>query len=160
IPEATTNTIPPASARRIATLPVKPAPEPPKATAVPPPPRPAPPPPPRKGGHPVFRLEDIAARRATTAHPGDGAARDIEYPGLLGRVLSGIKGMWQREPGSGSPAFDELEAGKETPQEFAARAALVPAGMQVQTYVNQVSVEQEVPKARAVVAQTSDLLEN
>jgi hypothetical protein len=75
-------------------------------------------------------------------------------------VLSGIKGLWSREPGSASLPLDEAEAAKETPQEFAARAALIPPGIAVQTYVNQVSVEQEVPKARAVVAQASGLLEN
>ena len=102
IPESPTNTIPPASARRVTPLPVKPA-EPAKVGAVAPSPaatfaRAAPA---RPGSRPVFRLEDIAARRA--AHrPGDGAVREIEYPGLLGRVLAGIKGLWNREPGSES----------------------------------------------------------
>jgi HD-GYP domain-containing protein (c-di-GMP phosphodiesterase class II) len=158
IPESQTNTIPPASARKVTPLPAKPA-EPPKAGAAPPPVTTiihstAP----RAGTRPVFRLEDIATRRAA-AQPGNGAAGEIEYPGLLGRVLSGIKGLWGRDAGSPSPMPLE-EAVPESPQELAARAALIPPGIAVQTYVNQVPVEQEVPKARAVVAQASGLLEN
>jgi HD-GYP domain-containing protein (c-di-GMP phosphodiesterase class II) len=161
--DTATNTIPPAAVRRLAPIRVKPA-EPAKpgtAAPIPPPPAaPDRPPPARSGSRAVFRLEDIAARRAAAGRGGDGEARDIEYPGLLGRVLTGIRGIWNREPGSGSPiAPEELEAAKETPQEFAARAALMPPGIPVQTYVNQVSVEQEVPKARAVVAQASDVLD-
>ena len=158
LPESQTNTIPPAGARRVTPLPVKAA-GPPKAGPPVSPSAPgAQPPKARAGTRPVFRLEDIAARRAA-GHPGNGAASEIEYPGLLGRVLSGIKGLWNREPGSAPLPPEEAEA-RETPQEFAARAALIPAGIAVQTYVNQVSVEQEVPKARAVVAQASGLLEN
>ncbi len=156
IPESQTNTIPPASARRVSPLPVKPA-EPAKAaSAVPPPATTFHAVPARSGKRPVFRLEDVAARRAAPGS-GNGAGAEIEYPGLLGRVLSGIKGLWSREPGA--PTVSLEEAVPETPQEFAARAALIPPGIPVQTYVNQVPVEQEVPKARAVVAQASDLLE-
>src|SRR4029079_11069025 len=47
----------------------------------------------------------------------------------------------------------------ETPQEFEARAALLPPGIQVQTYVNQTTVEEEAPRARELVAHASELLE-
>src|SRR5439155_8719664 len=103
----------------------------------------------------VVRIEDIANRR--DAH---GAAPDEsgDYPGILGRVLSGFKGMWGRERGpapGGAAALAEVPS--ETPQEFAARAALLPAGIPVQTYLNQVSVEQEAPRARAIVKEASEL---
>jgi len=112
------------------------------------------------GGAPrrVVRIEDIATRRDVR-----GAAPDEsgDYPGLLGRVLSGFKGMWGRErgsaPGGGAAALPEVPM--ETPQEFAARAALLPTGIPVQTYVNQVSVEQEAPRARAIVQEASELLD-
>jgi len=112
------------------------------------------------GGAPrrVVRIEDIATRRDT-----HGAAPDEsgDYPGLLGRVLSGFKGMWGRErgpaPGGRGAALPEVPG--ETPQEFAARAALLPTGIPVQTYVNQVSVEQEAPRARAIVQEASQVLD-
>ena len=69
--------------------------------------------------------------------------------------------MWSRERGpessGGGAALPEVPA--ETPQEFAARAALIPAGIPVQTYVNQVSVEQEAPRARAIVQEATELLD-
>jgi HD-GYP domain-containing protein (c-di-GMP phosphodiesterase class II) len=118
-------------------------------------PRREPRPVPASGGQRVVRLEDVMnARRPGSGPAGDGAGGD--YPGLLGRVLSGIKGLWQRE-GESLPGIDE--APRETPQEFAARAALIPPGIEVQTYVDTVSVEDEVPRARSVVAQSADLLE-
>ena len=101
----------------------------------------------------TVRLEDVvAARRSIAGGGGDGG----DYPGLLGRVLGGLKGLWQRDKANGQPIE---EAPRETPQEFAARAALIPPGIEVQTYFDSVNVEQEVPRARAVVAQSSDLLE-
>ena len=102
----------------------------------------------------VVRLEDVA--RATPSRHGPGAADDDDSPGLLGRLFGGLRG--RRGPREG-PATPALEIPRETPQEFAARAALIPPGIEVQTYVDQVSVEQEVPRARAVVANASDLLE-
>ena len=111
----------------------------------------------------VVRLEDIAARRDSAYRPPGAAPAedDAEYPGLLGRVLSGFKGMWSRErgpqPSAGGPHIPEAPA--ETPQEFAARAALIPAGIPVQTYVNQVSVEQEAPRAREIVQEATEVLD-
>src|SRR5437762_4634919 len=54
---------------------------------------------PAETGRRVVRLEDIAARRDSAYR---GAAPDEpqgDYPGLLGRVLSGFKGMWSRDRG-------------------------------------------------------------
>ena len=48
---------------------------------------------------------------------------------------------------------------RETKEEFQARTALLPPGITAQTYRDEVSVEQEVPRARAAVAQASDLLD-
>jgi HD-GYP domain-containing protein (c-di-GMP phosphodiesterase class II) len=51
------------------------------------------------------------------------------------------------------------EPPRETREEFEARVALLPPGIPAQTYRDQVSVEQEVPRARAVVAHASDMLD-
>src|ERR1700687_5665750 len=89
-PESQPSTIAPASARRVTTSPAKaaeaasPGADAASATTIA---RTQSAP---AGTRPVFRLEDIAARRAAPARPSDGA-NDIEYPGLLGRLLSGIK---------------------------------------------------------------------
>jgi HD-GYP domain-containing protein (c-di-GMP phosphodiesterase class II) len=95
----------------------------------------------REGGAPIPPPERYGAEGAS-------------YPGMLGRVLSGIKGLWHKEP-----EFVAPEAPKETPHEFEARAALAPPGVTITTYVDQVSVEEEVPRAREVVAKSADLLE-
>ena len=153
-PPAVTNTIPPAGSRRVVTRAVRDEAAPKATTSSPPDETP------RvvargTGGapHRVVRLEDVA-RRTPSRHNNAHAADAGEYPGLLGRVLAGFKGLWGREP-----APEPVEIPRETPQEFAARAALFPPGVEVQTYVDQVSVEQEVPRARAVVSHASDLLE-
>ena len=72
--------------------------------------------------------------------------------------------MWggrERPPGAaGGAAPPQIpDAPAETPQEYAARAALIPAGIPVQTYVNQVSVEQEAPRARAIVEEATTVLD-
>jgi HD-GYP domain-containing protein (c-di-GMP phosphodiesterase class II) len=100
------------------------------------------------------------AKLATPRGPGEPVTRagaqdgGAEYPGLLGRVLSGIRGLWHKEPQIVAP-----EAPKEAPHEYEARAALAPPGITITTYVDQVSVEEEVPRAREVVAKSSALLE-
>jgi HD-GYP domain-containing protein (c-di-GMP phosphodiesterase class II) len=131
-----------------------------KAASAPIPPRPlaagAPPPTTR-----ARRANDPTPR---SGYSGDAAeiARSWEgnrsagsgYPGLLGRVLSGIKGLWRKEP-----TFVAREIPVESPHEFETRASLAPAGVVITTYVDQVSVEEEVPRAREVVARSSELLE-
>ena len=117
----------------------------------------------RDTGRRVVRLEDIAARRDSGYRGAAPEEPQGDYPGLLGRVLCGFKGMWSRERGpqgsgaAGGAALPEVPA--ETPQEYAARAALIPAGIPVQTYVNQVSVEQEAPRARAIVQEATEVLD-
>jgi len=115
----------------------------------------------------VVRIEDIVGKPGSQHRGGAAAAGDEadgDYPGLLGRVLSGFKGMWggrERPPGAaGGAAPPQIpDAPAETPQEYAARAALIPAGIPVQTYVNQVSVEQEAPRARAIVEEATTVLD-
>jgi HD-GYP domain-containing protein (c-di-GMP phosphodiesterase class II) len=86
---------------------------------------------------------------------GGAAAGDGE--GLLGRVLSLFRARPRREA---KPAPPPPQAPlPETPQEFEARAALAPPGVAITTYVDSVSVEAEVPRAREVVAKSADLLE-
>jgi len=81
---------------------------------------------------------------------------------MLGRMVSGFRGLFggrkDRLPAAPSSPLPE-ESQAETPQEFQARAALLPAGIQVQTYVNVTTVEEEAPRAREVVAQSSQLLD-
>ncbi|MBC8023965.1 MAG: HD-GYP domain-containing protein [Burkholderiales bacterium] len=81
---------------------------------------------------------------------------DDDPPGLFGRLFGRLKG------GKAKDARDAVarpaDAPRETPQEFAARAELLPPGIEVQTYVDQVSVEEEVPRAQAAVEHASGLL--
>ncbi len=80
-----------------------------------------------------------------------------ERPGFFARALARLKALKGK---SGSAPSDTLPAApRETPQEFAARAELVPAGIEVQTYADLASVEDEVPRAREAVTQASSLLE-
>ena len=101
-------------------------------------------------GRPV-KLEDIAR-----SGQGDGS-------GVLDRMVSGFRGLWGRKGDKAKPAAGAAppvaEAAQETAQEFEARAALLPPGVPVQTYANQASVEDEVPRAREVVSKATDLLD-
>jgi HD-GYP domain-containing protein (c-di-GMP phosphodiesterase class II) len=92
---------------------------------------------------------------ATPVYETGGAS--ASSPGLIARFVA----AWKRRGRKGPAAtgYPLPEAPRETPQEFAARAELVPAGLEVQTYVDQVSVEEEVPHAQAAVSQASELLE-
>src|SRR5258708_30050911 len=102
---------------------------------------------------------DEAARRAFLAPPPPrpGSEEEIEVPGFFSRMFGGLRGVGRRSKG-GPAAQETFETPRETPQEFATRAALLPPGIEVQTYIDQVSVEQEVPVARETVARASDLL--
>src|SRR5258705_6045215 len=95
-----------------------------------------------------------AALDADTAYEGTPTA---ERPGLLARALGGLKGLLRRSAASQSAPVPE--APRETPQEFAARAELLPQGIECQTYTELVSVEEEVPRAQAAVAEASSLLD-
>ncbi|HEY4997526.1 MAG TPA: HD-GYP domain-containing protein, partial [Usitatibacter sp.] len=105
-----------------------------------------------------------AAPRAAREAPQEGTpvsasdAPSPRSPGFFARVIAAWKD--RRRKASYAEAVRVPEASRETPQEFAARAELVPAGIEVQTYVDQVSVEEEVPRAQAAVTQASDLLES
>jgi HD-GYP domain-containing protein (c-di-GMP phosphodiesterase class II) len=112
----------------------------------------------------VIRLEDVLARRT----PGAGGAVPArpnqpgsDEPGVLGRALGAMKGLFKRggknaATPEGPVTFPQLE---ETPQELAARAALLPPGIAVQTYRDTVPVEEEVERARVVVQRTDEVLE-
>jgi HD-GYP domain-containing protein (c-di-GMP phosphodiesterase class II) len=80
-----------------------------------------------------------------------------ESPGFFTRMAAAWKARGRKSAQSGAMALPE--APRETPQELAARAELLPPGVEVQTYVDQVSVEEEVPRAQAAVTQASDLLD-
>ncbi|MEO5676650.1 MAG: HD-GYP domain-containing protein [Usitatibacter sp.] len=110
-----------------------------------------------RGGR-VVKLEDIT-RRGSGNYPGDhptGNGGD-DGDGMLGRMFRGLFGTRREKLAvRGGPLPQEVA---ETPQELEARASLLPPGIQVQTYVNQTTVEEEAPRARDLVAQASDLLE-
>lgn len=111
----------------------------------------------------LVKLEDISRRssgRFDAGFPSPEAGAPGE--GLIGRVMTGFRGLFsqRRENLSGTGSFTTLpEVVAETAQEFEARAALLPPGLEVQTYANQTTVEEEAPRAREVVAQASDLLD-
>jgi len=79
-------------------------------------------------------------------------------PGFFSRLFSGLRGR-KKVPGDGTSGPAAPEIFRETPQEFAARAELLPPGIEVQTYQDQVTVEEEVPRAQAAVSRASGLLE-
>ena len=111
----------------------------------------------------VVERNDPAARAPAGAVPQDADTADAvtptaEQPGLVARALAGLKGWLRKPPATHAAAL--AEAPRETPQEFAARAELLPPGLEVQTYVDTVSVEEEVPHAQAAVTQASTLLES
>jgi HD-GYP domain-containing protein (c-di-GMP phosphodiesterase class II) len=120
-------------------------------------PRPAP----AREGH-VLRLEDVTRRAGSRTHAptGNGDGGD----GVLGRVVSGFRGLFgggrgKEKLATSVPGPPIEDTQPETRQEFEARAALLPPGIQVQTYVNQTTVEEEAPRAREVVAQAGELLD-
>ena len=125
-----------------------------------PPPPPPPPARPQSGdGRPRIRLEDVAARgrSARTAHADEAQGDDED--GLIGRMFGWLRKRPSPGNGAGGDRPPPMEIPKETPQEYAARAALIPSGIQVQTYHNVVSVEEEAPRAREVVSTASGLLD-
>jgi HD-GYP domain-containing protein (c-di-GMP phosphodiesterase class II) len=96
----------------------------------------------------------VPYRSRRTGTPGNGAEDDR---GFLGRLFGRLKGGKHKDPDAAAAV--PLEPPRETPQEFAARAELLPPGIQVQTYVDQVSVEDEVPRAQAAVQRGATLLD-
>jgi HD-GYP domain-containing protein (c-di-GMP phosphodiesterase class II) len=113
-------------------------------------------PPPRADGKPAFTIRyDESAKRSAVAA---GVAADTaDTPGLLGRLFGGLLGRRPRK--EDAPVVELPAVPNESAQEFEARASLLPHGTAVQTYRDSVTVEQEVPRARAVVTQASELLE-
>ena len=116
----------------------------------------------KKAARETDQVDTLVPAHAKSALPVEDRAYPVvpeeERSGFLSRMLSGIKG-WGRKRDAAAPAPGPMEAPRESPQEFAARAELLPAGIEVQTYVDQVSVEEEVPRAQAAVSNASDLLE-
>ncbi len=101
---------------------------------------------------PAHSKERGSAPMDNRTYPAGGEERG----GFFSRMFSGFKG---RKGDTASAKPRPMEIPKETPQEFAARAELLPPGIEVQTYVDVVTVEEEVPRAQAAVANASDLLE-
>lgn len=99
-------------------------------------------------------FDDPAARR-TADTPFDGEDPRDREGGLFGRFMGLFRAKVKRREESQA----KVELPRETKEEFEARVALLPSDISPQTYRDVVSVEQEVPKARAAVAQAADLLD-
>ncbi|QJR15023.1 HD-GYP domain-containing protein [Usitatibacter palustris] len=109
----------------------------------------------------TIRLEDVFARGGVRAPGGGADSAGEQGEGVIGRTFGRLKGLFGRkEERHDEPARPAIPAVvEETPEEFNARAALLPPGVAVQTYRDQVPVEVEVVKAREVFARTDDVLE-
>jgi len=101
----------------------------------------------------ALTFEEMSAR-AAKYEEGDEGGDEEDGEGLFGRFI----GLFKGKPRS-AESKAKIEPPKESKEEYAARAALIPEGIPVQTYRDLVSVEQEVPRARAVVAHSADLLD-
>ena len=167
-PPTPTNTVPPMGARKDPMTRAELAAATPSKDALPPDSaaRPGAPRAPTRDGK-VVRLEEISRRTVGGKYAGPYPEAHVDDgDGVLGRMVSGFKGLFagsKKEKLSGSSAGPSaappIDPGAETPQEFEARAALLPPGIEVQTYVNQTTVEEEAPRAREVVTQATNLLE-
>ncbi len=105
----------------------------------------------------AMRLEDaIASAKSAPIDGAGGPESGDEGGGLLGRFMGFFRGKGKR---ASAAQLAKIEPPRETKEEFQARTALLPPGITAQTYRDEVSVEQEVPRARAAVAQASDLLD-
>jgi HD-GYP domain-containing protein (c-di-GMP phosphodiesterase class II) len=103
-----------------------------------------------------MKLEDALASARVLPYDGALPAQGEQGGGFFGRLMGFFGGRSRRDP---TAPYPKLEPPRETKEEYEARAALIPPGVPVQTYRDQVSVEQEVPMARAAVAEASSLLE-
>jgi HD-GYP domain-containing protein (c-di-GMP phosphodiesterase class II) len=122
------------------------------------PPQPVEKSPPRARNEAPARITRFPASVPYRARRADAGGNGAHEEGLFGRLfgrLTGGKRSHERETAAPPP-----EVPRETPQEFAARAELLPPGVEVQTYVDRVSVEEEVPRAQAAVEHASSLMDN
>ena len=103
----------------------------------------------------ALKFEEMSARaKPYDAGDSDAASDGADEGGVFGRFMGFFKFKPRRIE---APA--KAEPPRESPADFQARTALLPPGIAPQTYQDAVSVEQEVPRARAVVAQSADLLD-
>jgi HD-GYP domain-containing protein (c-di-GMP phosphodiesterase class II) len=102
----------------------------------------------------ALKFEEMSARAKAYDAGTPESVEEAEGSGLLDRVV----GFFKFKPRRIEPPV-KPEPPRESPADFQARTSLLPPGIAPQTYLDEVSVEQEVPRARAVVAQSSDLLD-
>jgi|KBSSwiStaDraftv2_1062776.scaffolds.fasta_scaffold42758_3 putative nucleotidyltransferase with HDIG domain len=103
----------------------------------------------------AVRLEEAIVAAQSADGGMDSQAEVAEGGGAFGRFIGLFRGKTRRPI---PPPPVKAEPLRESKEEFEARTAFVPQGIAPQNYVDQVSLEQEVPQARAAVGQASDLL--
>ena len=99
----------------------------------------------------------IRPQSRVASTPVDRGTNGAESGGAFGRFMDLFRAKGKRAPPP-PPSAAKTEPPRESKEEFVARTAFLPQGMAPQVYIDNVSVEQEVPQARAVVGQASDLL--
>jgi len=112
---------------------------------------------PRDHGEAPARVTRFPASVPYSSRRPDAGGNGVHEQGFFGRLFGGLKGGKRKDVRQGPEPVPEVP--RETPQEFAARAELLPRGIQVQTYVDQVTVEDEVPHAQAAVQHASGLMD-
>src|SRR5579862_3775543 len=131
----------------------------PNTSAVPEPDQPAPGAPPRTGCGADRPPEPRIIRLNTDAVAPPPRSPEVAGEGLFGRLFGRLRGGGKKEARAPAASPPPQPTPQESAAEFEARAALAPPGITIITYVDEVSVEAEVPRAREVVAKSTDLLE-
>jgi len=116
------------------------------------------PPPARARNEAPTRITRFPASVPYRTRRPDAGGNGAHEEGLFGRLFGRLTGGKRRNEREATVPRPDVP--RETPQEFAARAELLPPGVEVQTYVDRVSVEDEVPRAQAAVEHASSLMDN
>jgi HD-GYP domain-containing protein (c-di-GMP phosphodiesterase class II) len=114
---------------------------------------------PRAGGGADRAPEPRIIRLNTDAVAPPPREPEVAGEGLFGRLFGRFRGGGAKKEARPAPPPPPQQTPQEAAADLEARAALAPPGITVITYVDEVSVEVEVPRAREVVAKSTDLLE-